>query len=109
MVRFTKIEKNLFTIIKIGLNTLKVINIKLLFGNCKLVVSRGRGGSLMVSVLAFYSDDPSSILAGYLNFLYEKTKINIIEARVGGFYLLKLLFGNTVTVNLPLWYCMGNL
>ena len=36
----------------------------------------GRGGSLVVSVLAFYSDDPSSNPAGYLNFLYEKTKIN---------------------------------
>ena len=89
---------------RIVLNALKVINIKLLFGNCKLMVSRGRGGSLMVSVLAFYSDDPSSILAGYLNFLYEKTKINIIEASVGGFYLLKLLFGNIMAVNLPLWY-----
>ena len=28
----------------------------------------------MVTVLAFYSDDPSLILAGYLNFLYEKDK-----------------------------------
>ena len=37
----------------------------------------------MVSVLAFYSDDPSSIPAGYINFMYEKTKINEKEARVG--------------------------
>ena len=40
----------------------------------------------MVSVPAFYSDDPSSNPAGYLiNFLYEKTKINEKEARVGPF------------------------
>ena len=40
----------------------------------------------MVSVPAFYSDDPSSIPAGYLiNFLYEKTKINEKEAGVGPF------------------------
>ena len=38
--------------------------------------SLGRGGGLVVSVPAFYSDDPSSIHAGYLiNYLYEKTKI----------------------------------
>ena len=38
----------------------------------------------MVSVPAFYSDDPSSNPAGYLiNFLYEKTKINEKEAGVG--------------------------
>ena len=38
----------------------------------------------MVSVLAFYSDDPSSILAGYLiNFLNEKMKINEKEAGKG--------------------------
>ena len=37
----------------------------------------------MVNVLAFYSDDPSSNPAGYLNFLYEKTKINDKEAGVG--------------------------
>ena len=36
----------------------------------------GRGGGLVVSVLALYSDDPSSIPADYLNVLYEKTKIN---------------------------------
>ena len=38
----------------------------------------------MVSVPAFYSDDPSSNPAGYfINFLYEKTKINKKEAGVG--------------------------
>ena len=31
---------------------------------------------VVVSVLAFYSDNPSSNLAGYLNVLYEKTLIN---------------------------------
>ena len=35
----------------------------------------GHGGGLVVSVPAFYSDDPSWNPAGYLiNFLYEKTK-----------------------------------
>ena len=43
----------------------------------------GRGGSLVVSVLAFYSNDPSSNPAGYLNFLYKKTKINEKEFGVG--------------------------
>ena len=38
----------------------------------------------MVSIPAFYSDNPSSNPAGYLiNFLYEKTKINEKEAGVG--------------------------
>ena len=37
----------------------------------------------MVSILAFYSDDLSSNPAGYLNFLYEKMKINEKEAGVG--------------------------
>ena len=37
----------------------------------------------VVSVLAFYSDDLSSNPADYLNFLYEKTKINEKEAGVG--------------------------
>ena len=43
----------------------------------------GRGGCPRVSALAFYSDYPSSIPAGYLNFLYEKMKINEKEAGVG--------------------------
>ena len=42
---------------------------------------KGRGGGLVVSVLAFYSDNPSSNPAGCLNFQYEKTKIN--EKRPG--------------------------
>ena len=47
-------------------------------------LGKGRGGGLVVSVPAFYSDDPSSNPAGYLlNFLYEKTKINEKEAGVG--------------------------
>ena len=37
----------------------------------------------MVSILAFYSDDPSLNHAGYLKFLNEKTKINEKEAEVG--------------------------
>ena len=37
----------------------------------------------MVSVLAFYSNDPGSNPAGFLNFLYEKTKINEKETGVG--------------------------
>ena len=49
----------------------------------KEVTYVGRGGGLVVSVLAFYSDDLSSNPAGYLNFLYEKTKINEKEAGVG--------------------------
>ena len=41
----------------------------------------GRGGGLVVSVLAFYSDDLSSNPADYLNnFLYEKTKISKKDA-----------------------------
>ena len=37
----------------------------------------GRGGGIMVSILAFYSDDPSSNPADNLNnFQYKKTKTN---------------------------------
>ena len=43
----------------------------------------GRGGGLVVSVLSFYSNNFSSNPAGYLNFLYEETKINEKEAGVG--------------------------
>ena len=44
----------------------------------------GCGGGLVVSVPAFYSNDPSSNPADYLlNFLYEKMKINEKEAGVG--------------------------
>ena len=49
-----------------------------------IVEPLGRGGGLVVSVPALYSDDPSSNPAGYLiDFLYEKTKINEKEAGVG--------------------------
>ena len=34
----------------------------------------GHGSGLVVSILAGYSDNPSSNPAGYLNFLYEKAK-----------------------------------
>ena len=37
----------------------------------------------MDSVLAFYSDDPNLNPGGYLNFLYEKTKLNKKETGVG--------------------------
>ena len=43
----------------------------------------GHGSGLVVSILAGYSDNPSSNPAGYLNFLYEKMKINEKEAGVG--------------------------
>ena len=43
---------------------------------------RGRGGGLVVSVLAFYSDYPSSNPTGYLNFRYKKMKMNEKEAGV---------------------------
>ena len=45
--------------------------------------SLGRGGGLVVSLLAFYSDDPNSNPACYLNFLHEKMKMNEKEAGVG--------------------------
>ena len=37
----------------------------------------GCGSGRVVGILAFYSDDPSLNPAGSLNFLYEKTKINV--------------------------------
>ena len=43
----------------------------------------GRGGGPVVSVLAFYSNDLNLNPAGYLNFLYEKTKINKKKVGVG--------------------------
>ena len=46
-------------------------------------VSRGRGGGLMVSVLALYSNNPNLNPAGFKNnFLLEKTEINDLEAEV---------------------------
>ena len=38
---------------------------------------------VVVSILAFYSDNPSSSPAGYLNFRCKKTKINKKEAGMG--------------------------
>ena len=46
------------------------------------MVVGGRGDGLVVSVLAFNSDNPSLNPAGHLNFLYKKTKINKKEAGV---------------------------
>ena len=50
----------------------------------------GRGGGQVVSVLAFYSDDPSSNPAEVYNFsvklLLKRTKINKKEAGVGPFF-----------------------
>ena len=50
-------------------------------------ISVGCGGGLVVSFLAFYSDDPSSNPAGYLNFLYKKTKI--LQKRGRGWPIFK--------------------
>ena len=49
------------------------------------VLSKGTTalGGLVVSVLAFYSNNVSSNPAGYLKLLYKKTKINEKEAGVG--------------------------
>ena len=58
----------------------------------------GRGGSPVVSVLAFYSNDPNSNPAGYLNFLYKKTKINEKEFGVG------TSFKNIVDTNAFWWF-----
>ena len=53
----------------------------------------GRGGGQVVSVLAFYSDDPSSNPAEVYNFsvklLLKRTKINKKEAGVGPFFKKK--------------------
>ena len=38
--------------------------------------------AVVVSILAFYSDDPSSNLLGCLHFIYEKTKFNEKEVWV---------------------------
>ena len=54
----------------------------------------------MVRVLAFYSDDPSSNPAGYLNFLYEKMKMSEKEAGVGQSFqtLVKTEIGAKLTL-----------
>ena len=49
------------------------------------VVRLGRGGGLVVSTLAYCSQDPSLNPADFLTFLYEKTKVNKKEAGVGTF------------------------
>ena len=85
----------------------------------------GRGGGQVVSVLAFFSDDPSSNPSEVYNFsvklLLKTTKINKKEARVGPFkkkyYKIALWFekekeagdGPLRTTSLPcsLWYFMG--
>ena len=48
-----------------------IITLQTLLGNSNI----GRGGGLVVSVLAFYSDIPSLNPAGFFNFLYEKMRI----------------------------------
>ena len=60
----------------------------------------GPGGGLVVSVLAFYSDDSSSNPDGYLNFLYEKMKMSEKEAGVGQSFqtLVKTEIGAQLTL-----------
>ena len=48
------------------------------------------GGGLVVSALAFFSNDTSSNPDGYLKFLFKKTKINLKEA--GGDASLEKLY-----------------
>ena len=55
---------------------------------CYVHVKLGRGGGLVVSILALCSNDPSSNPLGYLYFLCDKAKTNEKEARVGpSFYV----------------------
>ena len=69
----------------------------------KKLLLLGRGGGLVVSVLAYYSDNPSSNPAGYLNLLYKKTKINKKEARVGPSFFKKLLLLRLARQDLIEW------
>ena len=59
--------------------------------DAKIFPTMGCGGGQVVSVLAFYSDDPSSNPAEVYNFsvklLLKRTKINGKEAGVGPFFL----------------------
>ena len=48
---------------------------------------KGHGGGLVVSVLAFYFNDPSSNPPCYMNFRYEKTNVNKKDA-----HLFKITF-----------------
>ena len=56
----------------------------------QMKISKGCGGGQVVSVLAFYSNDPSSNPAQVSNFcvklLLKRTKINNKEAGVGRFF-----------------------
>ena len=54
----------------------------------------GRGGGLVVSVPAFYSGNLSLNPAGYLNFLYEKTKIKQKRGQVRPILKKYLLYGD---------------
>ena len=49
----------------------------------------------MISVLTFYSDDPSSNPAGYLNFLHKKLKI---MENVKAWKLFQQIYINLATV-----------
>ena len=57
----------------------------------------GRGGGQVVSMLAFYSDDPSLNLAVVYSFsvkiVFEKNKNKQKEAGVGPFKKIKITFG----------------
>ena len=64
------------------LGIVKMFLFLFLTNNERVIVTMGRGG-LVVSVLAFFSDTQSSNPAGYLIFLYKKTKINEKESGVG--------------------------
>ena len=55
----------------------------------KFPVVNGRGGGLVVSVLAVYSGNPRSNPAGYLNVYMQRQK-NEKEARVGPSFIKKV-------------------
>ena len=46
----------------------------------------GRGGGLVVSVLAFYSDDPAEVYNFFCKIVVEKNKNKQKEAGVGPFF-----------------------
>ena len=54
-----------------------------LSSNERVIVTLGRGGGLVVTVLAFFSDNSNFESFWLLIFLYKKTKINEKEAGVG--------------------------
>ena len=54
-----------------------------LSNNERVIVTLGRGGGLVVTVLAFLSDNPNFESFWLLNFSYKKTKISEKEAGVG--------------------------